>query len=155
MTSPRLRPATPSDLPSVEALVQAAYQPWVSVIGARPGPLMDDYARAIAAGQVTVLDGQGGIEAILVLIPLPDAMLLDNVAVAPEAQGKGHGAQLMRLAETRARQSGFDRLRLYTHEKMAANIALYQRAGYVITHRVTERGLNRIYMEKPLSQPDP
>jgi ribosomal protein S18 acetylase RimI-like enzyme len=145
------RPATADDLARVEALVAEAYAPWVPLIGAVPGPMRDDYAAAIAAGQVTVLpDGTGGIAAILVLIPQDDALLLDNVAVARAAQGKGLGQRLMRLAEARARAAGFDRVRLYTHEKMAANIALYQRAGYAITARVTERGLNRVYMEKRL-----
>jgi hypothetical protein len=37
---------------------------------------------------------------------------------------------------------------------MTSNIALYQRTGYEITHRITERGLNRVYMEKRLPDRD-
>ena len=85
---------------------------------------------------------------MLVLIPQADAMLLDNIAVARSAQGRGHGKRLMAWAEDQARAAGLPRMRLYTHEKMAANIALYARAGYVEIARVTERGLNRVYMEK-------
>ena len=120
------------------------------MIGAVPGPMLDDYAGAIGKGFVQVLDGPRGIEALLVLIPLPDALLLDNVAVSPDARGRGHGRRLMQEAERAAQARGYTRIRLYTHEKMTSNIALYERAGYAITHRITERGLNRVYMEKTL-----
>ncbi|UWQ95557.1 GNAT family N-acetyltransferase [Rhodobacteraceae bacterium M385] len=149
-----LRAANPDDLRQVEALVRAAYTPWIAQINATPGPLNDDYAEAIANGLVQVFEADRGVEALLVLIPQPDALLLDNVAVHPDAQGKGHGKYLMGVAEQAALAQGFDRIRLYTHERMAANIRLYQRQGYAITRRVTERGLNRVYMEKRLSQPD-
>ncbi len=151
MPHPKLRPAIPSDLPHIIALVEAAYAPWIDVIGAKPGPMLDDYGRAIEKGIVQVLEDTMGIEAILVLIPLPDAMLLDNMAVHPNAQGKGHGKRLMRAAEDAAAASGYSRLRLYTHEKMASNIARYHRAGFDITKHVTERGLNRVYMEKRIT----
>ena len=148
-----LRRATPDDLPQVEAVVRAAYSPWITVIGATPGPMKDNYVRAIADAQVQVLDGAQGIEALLVLIPLPDALLLDNVAVAPKAQGKGHGRRLMEVGERAARAMGYSRIRLYTHEKMIRNIGIYGRLGYEVTNRVTERGLNRVYMEKRLLRP--
>ena len=150
-----IRKATPADTKAVTALVLAAYAPWVPIIGVEPGPMHDDYAAAIAAGQVEVLERPDGIDAVLVLIPQPDAMLLDNIAVAPAAQGRGLGQRLMAWAEDAARAAGLPRMRLYTHEKMASNIALYTRAGYVETARVTERGLNRVYMEKPLDLREP
>lgn len=151
----QLRPAARDDLAEIKALVDAAYTPWIDVIGAIPGPMKDAYAHAIAQGIVQVLEGSDGIEALLVLIAMPEVMLLDNVAVSPSAQGRGHGKQLMQVAERAAKAEGYDRIQLYTHEKMAQNIAIYQRQGYEITHRVTERGLNRIYMEKRLDLHDP
>ena len=149
-----LRPAKPEDLAQIEAVVLAAYSPWVELIGAVPGPMRDDYAAAIAQGYVQVLEDTNRVEALLVLIPLADAMLLDNLAVHPSAQGKGHGRRLMRVTEAAAIAAGFQRIRLYTHEKMSRNIALYQGHGYQITRRVKERGLNRVYLEKLLDQPN-
>lgn len=146
-----LRMALPNDLPAVQALVEAAYSPWIDAIGAKPGPMLDDYAAAIAQGFVQVLDGPCGIEALLVLIPLADALLLDNVAVLPSAQGRGYGRRLLQAAEMAAKAYGYKTIRLYTHEMMAANIGLYTRAGYTISHRITERDLNRVYLEKPVS----
>lgn len=144
------RPATTQDVKAVEAVVQAAYAPWIEIIGATPGPLLDDYAALILAEHVSVVDGDLGIEAILVLIPQGDALLLDNVAVRPDAQGKSHGKRLIALAEARARRDGFGILRLYAHTKMSRNIALYESLEFIVTRRVTERGLSRIYMEKAL-----
>lgn len=144
------RLATPADHDAVEALVHAAYRPWVAVIGAVPGPMRDDYRAAIAKGQVTVLEIDGVIEAVMVLIPLDDALLIDNVATAPDVQGKGYCYQLMKQAETLALEMGYDIIRLYTHEKMEANIARYRRWGFKGYARRVERGLPRLYMEKRL-----
>lgn len=150
MANPKLRTATSADLRAVKALVTAAYTPWIDVIGAIPGPLRADYAHSISQARVQVLDGPHGIEALVVLIPLPDALLLDNIAVAPSAQGQGLGRHLLDATELVAQAQGYKAIRLYAHEKMIANIRLYQRRGYTITHRVAEGGLPRVYMEKPV-----
>lgn len=151
-----IRNAHPDDETTVAALVAEAYAPWIPIVGALPGPMRDDYAAAIAEGQVHVLEGpEGAIMALLVLIPQADAMLIDNIAVARAAQGRGIGKRLMAWAEDQARAHGLPKMRLYTHENMATNIALYGRSGYVETARVTERELQRVYMEKPLHLPAP
>jgi ribosomal protein S18 acetylase RimI-like enzyme len=54
------------------------------------------------------------------------------------------------FAERSARDAGYKSIRLYTHEKMTQNIALYSRIGYVETHRGEEKGLRRVYMIKAL-----
>lgn len=145
----RIRPAKAGDLPVIEAIVSAAYGPYEARIGVRPGPLDDDYAGPIAKGQVHVLEAEEPC-GFVILIPQEDAMLLDNVAILPAAQGRGFGGMLMRFAEAQARAAGFACIRLYTHEKMVENRALYTRIGYVETGRKTERGLARVYFEKPL-----
>lgn len=147
-----IRPAQLSDLPEVERIVESAYGGYVARIGRKPGPMLDDYAALIAAGRVQVLESAdpGGMCGILVLVPQADAMLLDNVAIAPQAQGRGYGRRLIALAEQAAIDAGFDRLRLYTNEAMTENIALYARLGFRQTHLATEHGLRRVYMEKRL-----
>jgi len=60
----------------------------------------DDYARRIADGQAWVRDDEGQIVGLIVLKDGPEALLIPNVAVAPAAQGKGYGRQLMAFAET-------------------------------------------------------
>lgn len=45
---------------------------------------------------------------------------------------------------------GYPEIRLYTHECMVENIAMYPRLGYEESHRVTEKGYARIYMRKKI-----
>lgn len=151
MSNVLIRPATAADLPQITALVQAAYTPWVAVIGATPGPMQDAYGPAIAEGVVQVMEDAQGLVAMLILRPLDDAMLLENVAVLPRAQGMGLGQSLLSLAERATREAGLGRIVLYTHARMASNLALYERAGFVRVEERRERGLDRVYMEKTLS----
>lgn len=145
-----IRPATASDIAAIERIVADAYSPYVLRIGATPGPMLDDYPARVAQGVVHVLETGEGIQAVLVLIPEADCLLLDNVAVAPGAQAKGYGRHLLRFAEDEARRRGHAWIRLYTQEKMTENIGIYRRYGYVETHRAEEIGLKRVFMKKPL-----
>src|SRR5438105_5359708 len=114
--------------------------------------MLDDYAALIADGVVSVLEGSDGtIDAIIVLLPKPDHLLLDNIAVRPDRQGHGLGRQLIAFAEAEARRLGDAELRLYTHEKMTENIALYMRLGFVETGRGHQAGYDRLFMTKRLS----
>ena len=144
-----IRPAALLDLEHVETVVRAAYSGYISRIGREPGPMLDDYASLIGQGLVHVLD-DGGVIGVVVLVPEPEAMLLDNVAVDPAAQGKGYGRLLLTFAEQEARRQGFGVIRLYTNVLMTENLALYPRLGYVETHRGEEKGYSRVYMEKRL-----
>jgi len=149
MTS-NLRAATRDDLRAVQEIIRAAYTHYIARIGREPGPMLDDYGALIDAGQVHVAERDGAVQGILVLIPQDGAMLLDNVAVAPEAQGSGLGRLMLEFAEQAAIKAGYHAIRLYTNEAMTENIALYSRIGYAETHRVEEKGLRRVYMRKPL-----
>lgn len=145
-----LRRATADDRPAVEAIVEAAYRHYIARIGSKPGPMLDDYGALIEAGRVHVMESDGTPKGVLVLIPEPDVMLLDNIAVDPSAQGAGLGRAMMRFAEESARKAGYKSIHLYTNAMMTENIALYTRAGYVETHRGVEKGLHRVYMTKQL-----
>ena len=62
-------------------------------------------------------------------------------------EGEGKIAGVLVLAVTDER---FDSIYLYTHEKMTENLALYVKIGYVEFDRRSEKGLDRVYMRKPL-----
>lgn len=146
-----LRLATLDDVPGIEQLVRDAYSPYVSRIGREPGPMADDYRALVEQQQVQVVDGGGRVLGVLVLVPETDAMLLDNIAVSPMAQGTGLGRLMLQRAEQAARDAGYAFIRLYTNEAMVENLALYARLGYVETHRGEERGLRRVYLKKRLA----
>jgi ribosomal protein S18 acetylase RimI-like enzyme len=148
--------ARPEDRAAIEAIVNAAYAIYVERIGKPPGPMLDDYAGLIADGMVSVLaDTDGTIAAVIVLVPQPDHLLLDNIAVRPDRQSRGLGRRLIEFAEDEARRLGFAELRLYTHEKMTENIALYARLGFVETGRGHQAGYDRVFMTKRLATDPP
>ncbi len=145
-----IRQAVAGDLSQVQAIVQAAYAPYIAVIGTEPGPMGDDYADRIARDQVWVLDNANGVDAVLVLEAQADAFLLDNIAVHPDRQGLGYGRILLDFAEAEAVRRGWNAVTLYTHVLMTANIAIYRARGYVERERRREKGFDRVYMVKPL-----
>jgi len=114
--------------------------------------MLDDYAKRIAEGVISVLgETDGTTVGLIVLLPKADNLLLpDNLAVRPDRQRRGLGRKLIAFAEAQARRLGFAELRLYTHEAMSENIALslYARFGFEETGRVHEAGCSRVFMRK-------
>ncbi len=115
--------------------------------------MLADYAKEIARHQVWVAEEERQIIGGLVLIPKEDHLLLDNIAVHPDHQGRGVGRALLELADSEALSQGYRELGLYTHETMTENIALYGRNGWVETHRGHQAGYARVFMRKRLSSP--
>ena len=92
--------------------------------------MIADYAALIREGVVYVLADGDVIAGILVLEPVGDAALVENVAVHPSHQGSGLGRQLMHFVEEFASESGLREVILYTNELMTENIAFYKRLGF-------------------------
>jgi GNAT superfamily N-acetyltransferase len=145
-----LRSATTVDVPAIAACVAKAYGHYVARIGKPPGPMLADYGAVLREHRCFVLEHEGAIVALAVLIAEPARALLDNVAVDPAWQGKGLGRRLIAHVEEEARRLGFAALELYTHELMSENIGLYRRLGYAEFARRTEKGYARVYMRKDL-----
>ncbi len=145
-----MRLATVSDLQAVEAIVRRAYTPYIARMGREPGPMLDDYGALIAAGRVHVIEHEGAVRGVLVLIPEAETMLLDNIAVDPAVQGAGLGRRMLAFAEGAAGAAGYGAIRLYTNEAMTENVGLYSRLGWVETHRGEENGFRRVYFVKRL-----
>jgi GNAT superfamily N-acetyltransferase len=145
-----LRRARPEEEAALRDLVRAAYAHYVPRIGREPMPMTDDYQARIAAGEAWLLlrDADQALIGALVLVDEPDALLLDNVAILQQEQGKGHGRALISFAEQEAVRRGYRSLRLFTNVKMTENMALYARLGFVETHRAGEHGFRRVFMEK-------
>ncbi len=146
-----IRLALPEEADTIRDIVHAAYRDYIPRIGKPPGPMLDDYERRVAKGQAWVLEDTGRIIGILVLEQTAEGFLLDNVAVAPHAQGGGYGRALIAFAEAEARRRGYREIHLYTHALMTENQALYKRLGFAETGRITEKGFDRVYMTKPLA----
>ena len=141
-----IRPAVAGDVPAIEALVRDAYAMYVPRIGREPAPVTADHAGLVAAGRTSVIEADGEVAGVIVLIPGGAHLLVENVAVAPKAQGRGLGRELMAFAERRAAQLGMAELRLYTNQLMTENLALYPALGYAETGRRVEDGFARVYL---------
>ncbi|MEV6133013.1 GNAT family N-acetyltransferase [Streptomyces violaceusniger] len=149
-----VRPATPADVDAVEAVTDAAYRPYVARIGVRPAPMDADCAADIAAGRVFVTGDP--VVGVLVLVAEPDHLVLESIAVHPDAHRQGVGRRLLAFAELHARALGRPEIRLYTNAHMWENQEIYPRYGYEVTERRQDGAYDRIHYRKriPGATPD-
>jgi 8-oxo-dGTP pyrophosphatase MutT (NUDIX family)/GNAT superfamily N-acetyltransferase len=149
-----IRLSEAADVGAIEALVRAAYLPYVGRIGRQPAPLEANYAALVAAGHVWVLGSanDSDVYAVLVAYPCGDGQgwFVENVAVDPHRQGQGLGGRLLAFADRQARARGLREMRLYTNVHMTENLALYAHLGYHEVERGTEDGFQRVYLCKLL-----
>ena len=150
MAEPSLRRANPSDAESIADLAERAYEKYVARIGRRPAPMDADYVALIGEANVWVLTRGAQLVGSLVTCVRDDHLLLDTIAVDPEAQGRGYGALLLARAEDDAREAGLTEVRLFTNAAMTENVAMYPRFGYVETHRGGQDGFRRVFFSKRL-----
>jgi ribosomal protein S18 acetylase RimI-like enzyme len=151
MDKPRIRAATAADVSVIGQIVEQAYRHYIPRVGKPPGPMLDDYAARVLEGVVWVIAEGSAVAGIIVLLPRPEYLLLDNIAVAPARQGSGLGRRLLAFAEAEAVRRGYREIRLYTHRTMTENQRLYAAIGYEETGRGTEAGYDRVFMRKRLA----
>ncbi|MGE0153909.1 MAG: GNAT family N-acetyltransferase [Reyranellaceae bacterium] len=146
-----IRAATPQDAAAIRALTRAAYARWVPLIGREPLPMTADYEAAVRQHRFDLLQVEGELAGLIETVTQPDHLWIENVAVAPDHQGKGLGRHLLAHAEELARAAGLGELRLLTNAAFAANIVLYRHLGYVIERTEPFRdGGTTVYMSKRL-----
>ena len=151
-THARIRPAEAGEDEPVTRCVRAAYAKYVERIGREPAPMLADYAALIRRGVVYVLAEGDTVAGVLVVEPVDDAVLVENVAVHPSRQGSGLGHELMRFVEEFAHENGMAKVDLYTNERMTENIAFYKKLGYRDIDRRLDDGYQRVFMSKELPE---
>ena len=143
-----MRRAGAGDADAVRALTRAAYAKWVPVVGREPRPMGADYARAVCDHRIDLLYLDGVLVALIETVDEADCLLIENVAVAPDHQGRGLGRHLLAHAETIAAAAGHGRIRLYTNQLMATNLSLYARLGYGVDGEEAFPGAVAVHMSK-------
>ncbi|KAF5594294.1 acetyltransferase [Fusarium pseudocircinatum] len=153
-TSPdlTLTRAQASDIPSIQFMVNAAYEKYTPRIGKPPAPMSADYTSLLTTHDIFILRATQSPVGALVLQyePGSSAIKIENLVVNPSAQGRGYGKVLMRYAEDFARSRRRNALELYTNVKMFENLGLYLKMGFVETGRREEDGFERVYFRKEL-----
>lgn len=106
---------------------------------------------AIAAGSLSALRDSGRVCGVVVLdesqapewrgvawrVRKPPFLIVHALAVAPDAQGRGCGRELLRFCENRGRERAYSSVRLDVFSENAAALRFYQRQGYVYCGEVT------------------
>ena len=149
-----IRPAVLEDAGRIRDLTRAAYAKWAALIGREPLPMQADYQRAVVEHTIDVLIVDGALVGLLETILRPDHLWIENVAVAPEQQGRGFGRLLLDHAERRAVQAQRPEIRLMTNQAFAANLALYAKLAYTIDRTEPFRGGTIVHMSKRIEPPE-
>ena len=149
-----IRPAVLEDAARIRDLTRAAYAKWVALIGREPLPMQADYERAVAEHTIDLLIVDGALAGLVETILRPDHLWIENVAVAPEQQGRGFGRLLLAHAEQRAIHAGRPEIRLLTNQAFAANLELYARRGYIVNRTEPFRGGTTVHMSKRIEPPE-
>ena len=150
-----LRRAVSADASAVRELSRSAYAKWVPLIGREPMPMTADYERAVSEHIIDLYEEGGQLLALIEMIPARDHLLIENIAVRPDQQGKGLGDRLLRHAEALALSSGYAETQLYTNAAFAANLQFYAKRGYLEFRRGTMiPGSTTVFMRKRLAGAD-
>jgi GNAT superfamily N-acetyltransferase len=150
-TTASVRAATENDLEHINAIVRAAYSPYIDRIGKLPASTTTDFGPLIESAHVFIAELSGEIVALVVLTPHGDSLELSSLSVRPDRQRQGLGRLLVSFAEQRATTLGFEALSLYTNARLEELIRYYRRCGFEVTDRRHDQGFDRVFMLKVLN----
>jgi ribosomal protein S18 acetylase RimI-like enzyme len=128
----QIRRGDAADAAAIAAVTRAAYAKWTAILGREAKPMTVDYEEAVRKNRFDLLIAGGELAALVETVAEPDGLLIENVAVSPPFQGRGFGRMMLAHAEDIAASAGYGKIRLYTNQLFAANIALYLKFGYRI-----------------------
>ncbi len=138
-----LRRAREGDADALAACIDAAYSIYADRITDLPA-VSEGVEDAIRDHRVWIIEADSEIVGGIVLVPHDDFLMLENIAVRPEAAGSGLGRALIERAEQDCMELGLNEIRLSTHIGMPENVAIYERLGW----RETDRSDNKVFMSK-------
>ena len=149
---PEPSPMLVDDLGEVLTLQRAAYATEAQAYGDPFLPALtqtlDELREEMEDADGLVLRVGGRIVAAVRWAVHDAAAHIGRITVAPDYQGRGLGTVLLRAAESESRAN---RAVLFTGHLSHANLRLYEREGYVETHRSPlHGGVELVFMAKQL-----
>jgi ribosomal protein S18 acetylase RimI-like enzyme len=152
-----VRRAEPADLAAVAETLRQAFAPFeplytpAGFTATTPGP--EQLRARWGEGPMWVAEREGLIVGTVSAVPRPGELYVRSMAVRPEAQGLGAGAELLHTVEHFGRDAGEQRLSLTTTPFLAAAIRLYQRHGFVAIGEADLFGTPLLVMAKEIAGP--
>lgn len=146
----RIVAATPDDVGVITRLTRAAYAKWVPLLGREPLPMKVDYAAALQFHRFDLLVDGRQVLGLTETVQQNRHLLIVNIAIQPESQGRGFGRRLMAHAEALASAAGLEGMRLYTNARFTENIRLYASLGYAVEREEAMNGGVAVHMVKEL-----
>jgi ribosomal-protein-alanine N-acetyltransferase len=148
-----VRPATPADLPAIEAIENAVFD------GDRLSRRSLRYFLSARTAMVLVLALQDQVlgYSLIAFRKGSRRARLYSIALSPGEHGRGLGRFLLRSSENAARVHGAAFMRLEVRTDNPAAIALYEKNGYRAFGRIEdyyEDGVGALRFEKALAAPD-
>lgn len=135
------------DVATVGALIDAAYEHYIPILGGRkPRPMTDDHLARIERGETFILSDGGETVGVTSMSIEGAAVHIFNIAIHPGARGRGLLHAVFRFAEAMARESGASKLSLYTNMLMERNLAIYKHVGFTEVGREDVPGGYRIVL---------
>jgi ribosomal protein S18 acetylase RimI-like enzyme len=89
-----------------------------------------DYDQAVKRHLIDLYEEGGELHALIEMVVETGHLVIENIAVRPDQQGKGIGDRLLRHAEVVAASMNMREVRLITNVTMVSNIAFYSKRGY-------------------------
>jgi ribosomal-protein-alanine N-acetyltransferase len=124
-----IRPARPADEARLRAIQSAALEePWPDLLG----------ASLEGVSTVFVADTDAGPVGYALVVPDRPTAYLAELAVAPPAQGQGHGSRLLALVVERFRDRGFDELRLTARADDERVRSFYDGFGFTVAEELPD-----------------
>jgi GNAT superfamily N-acetyltransferase len=146
------RRAVMSDAEAIRTLTRTVYAKWIPTIGREPFPMTADYHAAVEKHWIELCEVDGNLVGLIEMIPQPDHLFIENLAVAEEAQRQGIGQLLLARAEQVARETGRLELQLATNAAFASNLKFYEHRGFIVLGTKTLfDGGKMVRFRKPLS----
>ena len=141
----KIRQANTKDSVGLKNCMESAYATYQQRMnGLRLPPMDVDYLLEIKNYPTWVVEQEGEIAGGLIMMFENDLASIANIAVGPKFQGQGIGGELMKFAESTAREKQFPALQLATHVLLEENISLYRHLGWV----ETGRDETKVFMKK-------
>ena len=148
---PFIRLAMTTDVPAIKLIARKSFERYVPLIGKLPAPMNAYFSGHVLKGTVFIVQSEkkrGSVLGYAIVLHRDGEWLLDNIAVSPEAQGRGVGSALIAACKTFLQKRGVQRYHLHTDEAMEQNLTWNPEIGFVEMARRLEVGFSRIYFTK-------